>query len=107
MCRYNMQNTSMNIGLELVYLNRRVEEQELLIDKLILKASEYKARYFGKYDLADKLADQIDENSNHLIGAWDGYCYSSDRARARYRTLEDMALDGIITENEYQFCDVR
>lgn len=107
MYRYNMRNVSMDIGLELVSLNKKIEEQEFIIDKLILKASEYRARFFGKYDLADKLADQIEENSNYLIGAWDGYCYCSHRARAKYRTLEDMALDGIITENEYQFCDVR
>lgn len=39
-----------------------------------------------------------------LIGEFDGFCYSSRRRRATFRTLEDLFEDGIITEAEYDFC---
>ena len=78
----------------------------MIIDKLMLKAAMYKANFFGKYDLADKLREQLTENMNARIGDFDGFCYCSARARAEYRTINDMFKDGLITHDELQFCKV-
>ena len=95
---------SMELGEELVYLNNTVEEQRLTIQELKIKAAMYKAAFFGRYDLYDKLVKQRDENSDALIGEFDGFCYSSQRANAVFRSLEDMYYDGILTRNEYDEC---
>ena len=39
-----------------------------------------------------------------MIGEFDGFGYASWRARAVYRTLEDMFECGLITESDYNFC---
>lgn len=97
---------TMEFGLELVKLNKTVAQQELIIDELTLKCASYKASFFHKYELSDKLRKQINENANSLIGEWDGFCFASWRADATYRTLEDMFEEGLITEEEYRFCEV-
>ena len=103
---FSRRNMTMDFGMELVNLNVAVAEQKMIIDKLMLKAAMYKANFFGKYELANKLSEQITENMNACIGDFDGFCYCSARARAEYRTINDMFEDGLITQDELQFCKV-
>lgn len=58
------------------------------------------------WDLGEKLDKQLRENMDAAIGGFDGFCYSSRRADAVYRNLEDMVRDGIITREEYSFCNI-
>jgi hypothetical protein len=95
---------SMELGIELVELNNTVQSQELLIEEYRLKAAKYKAYFFGKHNLAEKLKKQIEENYDNVIGEFDGFCYASWRNRAVYKTLEDMLAFGLITESDYEFC---
>jgi len=103
---YRRQSITKEFGVELVNLHKTVEQQEMIIDELTLKAAMYKANFFGKYDLANKLQAQSNENYDSCIGHWDGFCFCSSRRNAEYRTLYEMLLEGLITENEYQFCKV-
>ena len=66
----------------------------------------YKAAFFGQHDLYDKLVKQRDENHDARIGEFDGFSYASWRARAVFRSLEDMYEEGIITEKEYAECNL-
>ena len=99
------QNKTMELGAELLELNYTIESQKLLIEELRLKSAMYKAYFFRKSILAEKLEKQLKENFNNCVGEFDGFCYASWRAQAVYRTLEDMALQGIITKSEYDFCE--
>lgn len=65
----------------------------------------YKAFFFHRSDLATNIQQQIMENNDAEIGEFDGFCYASWRANAVYRTLEDMAKQGLITKEEYNFCN--
>lgn len=89
---------------ELNNMNKTNKVLKIKIVELQLKAGMYKAYFYGKSSLAQKLNDQITENRNHLIGEFDGFCYSSLRANAKYKTLEDMHKENIITDDEYDFC---
>ena len=97
---------TMELGAELLELNCAVQSQELQIEDLKLKAAMYKAFFFHKFELGEKLQKQIEENRDACIGEFDGFCYASWRARAVYRTLENMVTHGLITESEYRFCKV-
>lgn len=97
---------SMELGEELVYLNKTVEQQEMYIDELRIKVAMYKAAFFHKYDLYEKLVRQRDENRDARIGGFDGFCYCSWREHAVFRSLEDMYKDGLLTENEYSECEI-
>ena len=97
---------SMELGEELVYLNKTVEQQEMYIDELRIKAAMYKAAFFHEHDLYDKLVRQRDENRDARIGGFDGFCYCSRRAHAVFRSLEDMYKDGLLTESEYNQCEL-
>ena len=66
----------------------------------------YYSFHMRRWDLGKKLNEQLRENSNAIIGEFDGFCYFSRRASAIYRTLEDMLRDGIITREEYNFCNI-
>lgn len=103
---FNRRSVTMDFGMELVNLNKTVAQQEMVIDELMLKAARYKASFFGKHNLANKLNEQITENFNSCIGEWSGFCFASWRANAVYRTLDDMYRDGLITEEERRFCEV-
>jgi hypothetical protein len=100
------EHLTVELGREILELNRTVESQGLFIEELRLKGAMYKALFFQKSILAEKLSHQITENYNNSVGEFDGFCFASWRARAVYRTLEDMVLQGIITKEEYEFCRV-
>lgn len=72
-----------------------------------ISAAKYKAMFYGKHDLAEKLEMQERENRDASIGEWDGFCYASWRAKAKFRTLEDMLKDGFLNEKEYEICNIR
>lgn len=80
---------------------KRLENKTYMLE---LEKSKYKAYFYRKSDLAEKLSNQLKENENYLIGADDGFCYSSVRANAIFRTLEDMYEQNIISKEEYNFC---
>ena len=90
--------------------------QEIIMDKseirnltrekheLLLKAANYKALFYHNWDLHERIEKQLDENFKALRnGVFDGMCICIYN-NVTYRTLEDMLLDGIITEKEYDFC---
>lgn len=106
--KINMESVNMarEFGEGLVKLSNIIDSQELLIAEFRLKAAMYKAYFFHKIDLAEKLEKQIEENLNASIGEFDGFCFASWRGMAVHRTLEDMVRQGIITESEYEFCKV-
>ena len=101
-----MRSMTKKLGQDLVYLSEKVEHQEVTIEELRIKAAMYKSAFFGYHDLYEKLVKQRDENSDALIGEFDGFCYSSRRANAIFRTLEDMVDEGLITESEYNQCTI-
>lgn len=103
---FNRRSMAMDFSIEIINLNKTVKAQEIMIDELELKAAMYKANFFHKDDLAEKLRAQITENYNSCVGEFDGFCYASWRARAVYRTLVDMYRENIITKEEYSFCEV-
>lgn len=92
------------LGEGLTRLSDIIDSQDLVITEYKLKAAMYKAYFFCKNDLAETLGQQIKENHDNVVGEFDGFCYASWRARAVYRTLEDMVRQGIITESDYRFC---
>lgn len=100
------RSVAMELSLEIVALNKTIVEQEMIIDELRLQCAMYKVLFYVKSSLADKLRKQITENHNSCVGEWDGFCYAFWRARAVYRTLEDMLREDLITQEEYEFCEV-
>lgn len=94
-----------NLAYEIIHVKKERNYLEVENEILRIKTAKYKALFFGKYDLAERLDKQITENRNNLIGEFDGFGYCSWRAKAVFRTLENMYDEGIITESEYNFCD--
>lgn len=99
-------NMVREFGIELAKLSDMMDKQDLIITEYRLKAAMYKAYFFHKSELAEILEKQIEENYDYSVGEFDGFCYAAWRARAVYRTLEDMVRQGIITKTEYEFCKV-
>lgn len=95
-----------NLGLQLLESQEKLVSQEYEIENLRIKAAMYKAYFFRNSSLAEKLQKQSEENRDALIGEFDGFSYSSWRANAVYRTLEDMCDEGLLTEREYKECEV-
>ena len=90
-----MENMSTMLGRELIGLNNLVEEQQYYIYELQLKAALYKAYFFHKHSLTEKIENQLHDN-----------IASSILSGKTYRTLEDMYMQDLITESEYKFCRV-
>lgn len=83
---------------ELEYLSIALEEYKI-------KAAMYYSFFMHRWDLGETLRKQLQENDDAIIGEFDGSCYASWRANAVFRTLEDMVHDGIISREEYNFCN--
>lgn len=98
-------NFARELGEELTRLSITMDSQEIEINKYRLKTAMYKAGFFRRSTLLSKIRDQIDENLNAVIGEFDGFSYSSIRRNAIYRTLEDMVDSGLISVEEYNFCN--
>ena len=74
------------------------------VEMLKLEKALYKAYFYGKSDLVDKLKKQIKENEYNITGEFDGFLYSSERQNAKFKTLESMREENIISRDEYNFC---
>lgn len=94
------------LELELYYQNNAVVRQEIKFEELRVKCAKYKAFYYHRWKLGEKLNEQVEENRNNCIGEYDGFSYSSVRASAVFRTLERMLYDGMISKEEYEFCNI-
>ena len=95
-------------GLEQELRTNRQELGRLSIalEEYRIKAAMYYSFHMHHWDLGEKLRSQLQENDDAIIGEFDGFCYSSRRADAVYRTLGDMFHDGIISREEYNFCNI-
>ena len=102
-----MWNAAVEIGHDIVIMDKRLRAQERQIEKLRLKTAKYKALFYGNYELSQTLQNQEKENDDYCTGGFDGFCYASWRAHAEYRTLEDMVRQGIISEADYDLCNER
>lgn len=71
-----------------------------------LKTAMYYSFHMRNWELGERLQKQLQENTYASIGEFDGFSYSSVRANAMFRTLEDMVENGLITIEEYKFCNV-
>lgn len=93
-------------GLKLLNAQEKLISQEYEIEMLRIKAAKYKAFFFRESDLAIKLQEQEEENTDALIGEFYGFCWSSRRTFAVFRTLEDMYDEELLTEDEYKECRI-
>lgn len=85
---------------------QELEQLSIAVEKYRMKAAMYYSFHMHKWDLGKKLNEQLQENMDAIIGEFDGFCYASWRVNAVFRTLEDMLHDGIITREEYNFCNI-
>lgn len=85
---------------------QELERLSITLEEYRIKAAMYYSFHMHRWDLGEKLRNQLQENNDAIIGEFDGFCYSSRRASAVYRTLGDMFHDGIITIEEYNFCNI-
>ena len=93
-----------NLGVEMIAIQRSAESVEMEKEQYRLKAAMYRNFFIHNFALWEKLQEQVTENTNALIGEFDGFSYASWRANAVFRTLENMFEDGILTEKEYMSC---
>lgn len=94
------------LGNEIISLCDNNFSLRISVEEFRLKAAMYKARFYDRSELAETLNKQILENLQNAIGEWDGFSYSSVRADAVYRTLEDIKEQKLITQEDYLFCKV-
>lgn len=85
---------------------QELERLSIAVEEYRIKAAMYYSFHMRRWDLGKKLNEQLQENMDAVIGEFDGFCYFSRRANAVYRTLSDMLHDGIITREEYNFCNI-
>lgn len=89
---------------EVIGFKKHATELQLENEELRFKVAMYKAQAFHKWELADKLSEQIDLNFRAIgNGEFDGFCCCYD-PNAVYRSFKDMYKEGILNEEEYDFC---
>ena len=89
---------------EIIMNRRKAEELQIENEELRFKVAAYKAQAFLKYDLANKLFEQMDSNFRAIFnGEFNGFCYDYDPT-AEYLDFDDMYEKGILNEEEYNFC---
>lgn len=103
MMRYGL---AFELEQELRANRQELERLSIAVEAYRIKAAMYYSLHMRRWDLGEKLRNQLQENDDAIIGEFDGFCYSSRRASAVYRTLGDMFHDGIITREEYNFCNI-
>lgn len=103
-CEIN-QLPSLNLE-DIEELQDQLSAQEFEVEMLKFKAAKYKALFFHKEKLEEKLEKQYRENANAIIGDFDGCCHESNRGKAIFRSLKDMFHEGLLTEQEYEECNV-
>ena len=102
----NRRDGIKSIVLDIMQCIDDAEFYEREYQQMKVTAAKYKALFYGRDGISKKLCDQESENRDACIGAFDGFCYSSKRAVARFRTLDDMKNEGILDADEFAFCDV-
>lgn len=85
---------------------QELERLSISVEEYRIKAAMYYSFHMHRWDLGETLRKQLRENMNAVIGEFDGFCCVSWRANAVFRTLEDMVHDGIISREEYNFCNI-
>ena len=90
--RFDLIRENAEATLELYEDHKRAWRE---VDKFRLQAAKYKAYFFHKEELAEKLDRQLNANYASLCG------YSGN-----YMNLEDMYAYEIINKNEYDFCNL-
>ena len=103
MMRYGL---TFELEKELRMNHQELEHLSIALEEYRIKAAMYYSFHMHRWDLGKKINAQLQENNDAIIGEFDGFCYSSRRASAVYRTLGDMFRDGIITREEYNFCNI-
>ena len=88
---------SLEVANDIYMTERELQSAKHEIERLRFEAAHYKAYFFGKNDLVEKLDKQKRSNYNALH---QGFCITNDD----YLTLEDMLYDGLLTDEEYKFC---
>lgn len=90
--------------MDLVAVYRALQDR---VEFYRLKAALYKAYFYHNNRLSKQLENQIDKNRNSKFeDGFDGFCYDSRYTNSVYRTLEGMLLDGVISNEEYEFCNI-
>ena len=82
------QSRTMELGMDLINLNLTIECLERENAELALKGAMYKAYFFHKDGIVKALQRQIERN---LLFR-------------EHKSLEDMVIDGLLSEKEYEFC---
>ena len=82
------QSRTMELGMDLINLNLTIECLERENAELALKGAMYKAYFFNKDGIVKALRRQIERNL--FFG--------------EHKSLEDMVIDGLLSEKEYEFC---
>lgn len=103
MMRYGL---TFELENELRMNRQELEHLSIAVEEYRMKVAMYYSFHMRRWDLGETLRKQLRENMDAVIGEFDGFCYSSRRASAVYRTLGDMFHDGIITREEYNFCNI-
>ena len=91
------------LAYEIIGYKKYATELQFEYTNLKFKAAMYKAQAFHMWDLADKLAKQIDSNHRATNNGFNGFCYHYD-PNAEYLDFDDMYKNGILNEEEYRFC---
>lgn len=103
MMRYGL---TFELENELRMNRQELEHLSIAVEEYRMKAAMYYSFHMHRWELGKKLNEQLQENRDAIIGEFDGFCYASWRANAVFRTLEDMVHDGIISREEYNFCNI-
>lgn len=92
-----MYRASLEVANDIYTTERELQSAKQEIERLRFEAANYKAYFFHRTNLVEKLDKQQRSNFN---ATHQGFCITSDE----YLTLEDMFYDGILTDEEYKFC---
>ena len=87
-----------DLAMDIMDMNSCLHNAELKVEYYRLTAASYKAEAFKMYELQTKLHNQIAENHNAE--------YHMGSSNSTYRTLEDMRDCGLLSEDEYEFCNI-
>ena len=94
-----MYRASLDVANDIYMTEGELQSAKQEIERLRFEATYYKAYFFGKNELVKKLSKQSRSNFN---AKHQGFCITNDE----YLTLEDMFYDGLLTDEEYDFCKI-
>ena len=94
-----MYRASLEVANDIYMTERELDSAKNEIERLRFEAANYKAYFFHKTELVEKLDKQQRSNFN---ARHQGFCLTNDE----YLTLEDMFYDGSLNKEEYDFCKI-